>query len=497
MEKIIKERRERRDRERSRLEILKNDELLNTFTPINSPTSQPISLFYSTPNIHNSPPSPPRSLVSSTMTTHNETPSNPQDEEWPRDVSRITNMQAEPNKRTWTGTHHRQKAIEAQIKKRDKCDIELKPLEDFFTVGAFNVRSIQVKQEDFVHTLQIEGTAIAAVTETWEDSPGLIDDLLEPINYTWHSRPRVSKNRGGGVGIAVDREFGSSRTLKVPNPLDLEVLWVIVTPRARPAKRIIAASFYASSSKNQKAPPGAYDAYITKTMEDLRKKYGNIHFIISGDRNNLKLPGLSGILDEHIKKPTRKQRKLDVVFSDLDPHGQSRTTCGLSPDSFIVKKGKRTKNKGVKADHDMAFIDLMLPASSGGWYSTRNRKANKTAVENFSEDLKRQTWRELDGLTDPNHVLGEMRRIEERLMDRHMPYKTQRMRVGDQVVMTGALALQLRKLRLIHSKEGRSKRFKEHERRFRDTKRKAKLAFATSKLEEAGKCPSKWFKTIN
>ena len=163
-------------------------------------------------------------------------------------------------------------------------------------MGAFNVRSLEVKQSDFLHTLLVEGTTIAAVTETWEDSPGLIDDLLEPENYNWHSRPRVSATRGGGVGVAVNREFGSSRTLRVPNPLDLEVIWVIVTPRARPAKRIIVASFYASTSRNQKAPKGAYDMYIVKTMEDLQKKYGRVHFVISGDKNNLTLANLENRL---------------------------------------------------------------------------------------------------------------------------------------------------------------------------------------------------------
>ena len=349
--------------------------------------------------------------------------------------------------------------------------IELAKASDSFVTCVLNSRSMTAKKNDLRNILEIYKVGICLITETWEHSSQEVADFLEQFDYDWHSRPRVTSTWGGGVGVAVSRNLGQSRRLDVPNPLGLEIIWLIVTPRTRPAKRIIVACFYASTSSKYRAPEGAYDRHIVENMGEMRKKFKNVEFVIAGDRNTIALKETSEILEEVVRKPTRNKRRLDVIFTDMDPKGESWTAKGIEPDAPTSKKRKAKKPRskkqqrgGVPSDHKMAFIRLELPKPTGKWYSSRTRKTTAETIKKLGELLKSEDWSYLDNLTDSNVITNLFQAKTTEFLNQVQPFKKRRLKIGEEIVMKGALLNEFNALGKIRAREGNSVRYKRKQR---------------------------------
>ena len=199
-----------------------------------------------------------------------------------------------------------------------------------FKFASINARSIVKKLPDLVTLFDHAGINICCISETWqkdkdEDS---FDTLNNLHNISWISRKRPGGAQGGGAAVAVSKSFAKVEKLEFPNPENLEVVWALLTPYARPNLRIITCAFYSSSGADYAPPRGAIQDYVLDVMEICEEKYPKASYIISGDINNDVIEDWLAIenFEQHVMSPTRGDKILDITVSDLPS-----TNCVILP----------------------------------------------------------------------------------------------------------------------------------------------------------------------
>ena len=351
-------------------------------------------------------------------------------------------------------------------------------------IACSNARSMTNKWEDVENMFDVSQCDIGLFSETWETDlhEADIEYLREIVGVQWVGRPRVG-GEGGGVAIAVAESFGKVKEHKPDNPLNLEVVWGIITPKARPEFKIAAAAFYSSSTKKYRPPPDAVQDHILEIMSDLREKYSRIVFVIGGDANHIPLGDLNGAdLVEVIDLPTRKQSKLDVVYTDM-PKKQSWLQPPL------------TGNQGNKSDHSIGYAEVALPPIIRKFYTTKRRKVTKKARERYSESLGMVDWKQMEGLTLDEMVEFFNNTITS-LSDKYFPMCSKRFRVGEYKCFDDALKKLHREMKNEYKKSGNSSAFKTKKKIFGKALDTARQDFMAKQLADAGNSPKAWHAVV-
>ena len=209
----------------------------------------------------------------------------------------------------------------------------------------------------------------------------LIECLEKTYSVTWHGKGREGR-RGGGVSVVVDNNFGSTRVLDITDEdARVETIWVAITPYQDSTKTIIAIAFYSSSSSEFKPPAGALQTHILDGLEIVEKLYKNYFIICAGDLNLDKLTDLASLpnIKQLVNKPTRKNKNLDKLYSDLESRG-----CDIHP-----PLAPPTTDTGKPSDHNIAHVNLLLPGPTTRRKRTiQRRKYSQQKADEFLERMQ-------------------------------------------------------------------------------------------------------------
>merc|ERR1712173_182709 len=123
--------------------------------------------------------------------------------------------------------------------------------------------------------------------------------------------------------------------------------------------------------------------YIIQVANICRNRYNSVNYVIAGDINQDNLDQLHSLdLEERVQLPTRGQSHLDLVWSNLSK-SQSWTQAPLRPFD------------GNGSDHNMGFVDLILPPPSKVWHYVSRRLVSEERFPAYSEELSWVDWQHM------------------------------------------------------------------------------------------------------
>ena len=230
------------------------------------------------------------------------------------------------------------------------------------TFSVYNMRSIWSKLDSLAQDMEERDVDIAILTEVWEKKENLkhkskIEELLEMKETKYISTARPGAKRGGGAAIAAKESRFNLSKLNIDIPKPLEVVWGLLRPKfpLGDIRKIIICSFYSPPKSRKKS---ALIDHITVTYNKLKTIHPNAAVIIAGDKNDLDVSDVLTInpsLKQTVLKPTRKNKILDIVITDLHRFYQEPIIVQPVP----VDEGAL----GVPSDHDGVLVVPLNSAS--------------------------------------------------------------------------------------------------------------------------------------
>ncbi|XP_065577546.1 uncharacterized protein LOC136038402 [Artemia franciscana] len=187
-----------------------------------------------------------------------------------------------------------------------------------------NVRSLVNKMEELQIILGKNQIDIACPTETWSAT----EDSCSIPNYDSHFKPRLDKDgiplsHGGGVAFFCKCTL-PNRILsfsEIENNSKTEVLWLWTRPKNLPKDvscMIFCIIYYPPRSGFKKE----LTAYLQLYTDRIRHKYPYAAITLCGDFNELDQKWLSAALslDQVVKSPTRSDKTLDLIFTNVEDY---------------------------------------------------------------------------------------------------------------------------------------------------------------------------------
>ena len=209
--------------------------------------------------------------------------------------------------------------------------------------------SLEPKIDEIAQAITTMDAELALFTETWLKCS--VPD--EPINingYQIFRRDRVGWQHGG-VCLYVKSSIKCSVLTDYHHP-DHEVLWADLRPSRLPRgfSNIIVGVIY----QYPDADGAMMKEYLISSLVSLEVSYPNCAFILAGDFNRTFLPMVQSAvksfnLKPTVKFPTRGDRTLDQIFTNLDDYFSAPTRLppfGLSDHVTIyMGPGARSASK--------------------------------------------------------------------------------------------------------------------------------------------------------
>ena len=330
-----------------------------------------------------------------------------------------------------------------------------------FTV--YNMRSLWSKINNLAEDIIERSVDISFLSEIWEKKENLkhqasIEELLELKGIQYISTPRPGLKRGGGTAIAACPNLFSLVKLHIEIPHSLEVVWGLLRPKTviGRIKKIILCSFYSPPRSKKKTK---LIDHISTVLNKLKVEHPDAATIIAGDKNDLddrRILAIDPALIQVVRRPTRKDKILSVVITDL-------RRFLIEPriiDPVPVDEGQ----PGVPSDHNGV---LVLPLSNQdvtrGTHKVVKfvRPMPLSSIEEFRKSLGSINWSLMtEGLSSSDMVVTFQAMTNE-LMDIHFPLKKVSVSPYDKPWMTEELKALRRRRQRIYRKQGRSPQYHE------------------------------------
>ena len=146
-----------------------------------------------------------------------------------------------------------------------------------------------------------------------------IEELFELKDTKYFSTARPGLKRGGGAAIATRGNKFNISKLNIDIPKPLEVVWGLLKPKTviGGISKVILCSFYSPPASRKKS---ALIDHMSVTINKLKVIHPTANFIIAGDKNDLNenlILSLSPSFRQIVQKPTRKNKTLEIVITDL------------------------------------------------------------------------------------------------------------------------------------------------------------------------------------
>ena len=279
-----------------------------------------------------------------------------------------------------------------------------------------NPRSIYNKVEEFTTFVKEHNIQCGFLSESWERPEYNLTELIEIEGFTVISNPHQRQGSGGRPAIIINTEYYHVRNLTntlISIPWGCEATWALLTPKnvtnASKIQKIALCSLY--------CPPGSRSK--TKLLDHISLAYNiistkyqtGLHFIISGDTNELKLDSilhLNSKMQQMVQGVTRLNppRMLDPILTTLGsfyqvpeilaPLGADAGTQGKPSDHLIPVMRPIT---GIDNRCSRTFREITVrPITRSGlsklrhWFEVQdwNENMNETSVDKKAELLLSQ-----------------------------------------------------------------------------------------------------------
>ena len=287
------------------------------------------------------------------------------------------------------------------------------------------MRSIWSKLGSLAQDMDERDTDIAILSEVWEKKENLkhqskLEELFELKETKYISTARPGAKRGGGAAIAAKESKFILSKLNIDIPKPLEVVWGLLRPKTPlgDIRKIIICSFYSPPKSKKKS---ALIDHITITFNKLKIIHPNSAVIIAGDRNDLgesDILSISPSLRQIVLKPTRKNKILEIVITDLHRFYQEPLIVKPVP----VDEG----SLGVPSDHDGVLVIPLNSSASQAKSKTVKivRPIKQSSLDTFGQKIVLEDWSFLQHESSPTSLVQNFQDHCGNLVDHHFPQKT-------------------------------------------------------------------------
>ena len=268
------------------------------------------------------------------------------------------------------------------------------------TVMNVNPRSIYNKAKEFHNFVIEESIDLIFMSESWERPEQPLDTIITLPHHTVISNPHQRNGVGGRPALVINNKKYNIRNLTqslVEIPWGVEATWALISPKNLTSdsliKKIAVCSLYSKPDSRKKS---LLLDHINQAFNIISTKYGDgLHFIISGDTNDLKLDNilnLSHNMRQLVMDVTRMDppAMLDPIMSTLGSYYQ-RPVCLPPLDPDLDTNGK-------PADHlivVMRPIDTLNNKPSRSFRTIKVRPITKSGRAKFNSWIQEQSWREV------------------------------------------------------------------------------------------------------
>ena len=328
-----------------------------------------------------------------------------------------------------------------------------------FTV--YNMRSLWSKINNLAEDIIERSVDISFLSEVWEQKENLkhqnrIEEMLELKGVSYISTPRPGNRRGGGTAIVACPEKFSIVKLHIEIPRSIEVVWGLLRPKKVMGKisKIILCSFYCpprSKKKNELID------HISTVLNTLKVDHPNAATIIAGDKNDLderRLLALDPALAQLVRKPTRKDKLLSIVITDLRRfYIEPRIIDPIPVDDPLI---------GVPSDHNGVLVLPLnnIVASKGTTKEIKLvRPMPDSAVLDYRRSVGNINWNIMIEGMSSSEMVDIFQKMITNLVDIHFPLKSITISQYDKPWFTQELRAMRRRRQRLYRKEGRSQAY--------------------------------------
>ena len=354
-------------------------------------------------------------------------------------------------------------------------------------MSSYNMRSLMPKIQNFGTDMLERNCSLSFLSEIWEVSENKrhqfkIEELLEMKGLHYISTPRPGQKRGGGAALVVNTEDFILSKLNIFIPHNLEVVWGLLRPKEITGKitKIILCSFYCPPRSTRKS---ALIEHMTITLQSLRTTFPKAGVIVSGDRNDLSIAKLQGIdpaLSQTVLKGTRGQNILTVILTDL--HLFYEEPQIVSP----IDVDDPTK-PGVPSDHNGVVMSpctvISIPVRRQKYVRTV-RPITTSAINNIGQVLVEEEWKFMDPDLNPTELTELFEFYTTGILDIFCPQKKIFSRPGQKPFITEDMKMLKRKILREYEKRGKSSRYFELKRTFKEKYNKEVSKYRNKIFEE-------------
>jgi hypothetical protein len=266
------------------------------------------------------------------------------------------------------------------------------------TVINLNARSVYNKVDEFCCLVEQYEADVVVMCETWERQNLTLDQIINIENFKIITNVVQRTNAGGKTAIFVNEDKYFVKEI-CPNPITVpigvEAVWTLIMPKSRDTdkqfKQIVIGSIYSKPNSRKKS---VLIDHICETFHFLRGQYGSdLHFLIAGDTNEMKLDSILDIssdIKQVVTDPTRGTKMLDPVFTTMSKYYQTpkiKPPLDNDPD-----------NNGRPSDHK---IVLLQPISNLSFVPGRTKKnivyrpLPQSGIERLGNWVQSQDWEDV------------------------------------------------------------------------------------------------------
>ena len=323
-----------------------------------------------------------------------------------------------------------------------------------FTV--YNMRSLWSKMNNLAEDIIERDVDISFLSEVWEKKENVqhqssIEEMLEMKGIAYISTPRPGARRGGGTAIAACPKKFSLVKLHVEIPKSIEVVWGLLRPKNAVGSidKIILCSFYCPPRSKKRS---ALIDHISTVLNKLKVEHPNAATIIAGDKNDLdetRILALDPALAQLVRRPTRKDKILSIVITDLRRFFIEPTIVDPIPVD--------NPTKGVPSDHNGVLVEPLTNIQSTKDTSKITKYVRPfpdSSVAAYRKTLGQIDWPLMVGGMSSSDMVNLFQKITTDLVDIHFPLKKISISPYDKPWMTEELkAMRRRRQRFIGRKE--------------------------------------------
>ena len=351
---------------------------------------------------------------------------------------------------------------------------------------SFGISEKTDKSIETEEILKLNNVEVAVFTETW-----LSNETAERLPFKEYQKFHLCRKKtgksSGGVSIFVKNNLPATRVnLQVPN--NLECIWVSIRPTwlPRSVSNIVVCGLYYPGTGSDYAPPQEDIIFhITTTVQYLKRKYSNPHFLIMGDFNYLPTRSLCSTcnLKQEVKIPTRGDAILDLILtnnkSDLYQEPISLPKIGSGDHFPILYNPKQCiPPKNIKK-----VIEI--------------RKYLKSKIILFGAWITRADWSWLNNIPDVNDRVKYFSYILWKMIDHYFPLEKVVTSSTDKEWVTPKIKELINKRQKAHM-EGKFEQSVSIAKKIKLEIKEAKIKFNESKKEFfENENPKEWYKHIN